>query len=349
MTRLADVARRGWFALLIGVVATWSPGCDTDECVCDDDDDSATDDDVADDDTVDDDATGDDADGDGFTVEQGDCDDADPAIHPGTDEVCDDSVDSDCDGVDSGGCTVELAAGTVEVGSNETSVVVPGQFISYWDERPQHTVSLSAFAIDRYEVTNFQYRRCVAAGECTPPASPDSRTRPGYHADPAFGGFPVLNVTWQQARDHCLWRGGDLPTEAQWEAAAKGPSPANPQAPWGELVEIDDWYAHCDRANYGLCESDTTLIGSYESGTSVHGVYDLTGNAAEWVLDWYLVGYYGQSPAADPTGPPNGRFKVLRGGSWTQGWYDGRTVRRKYAEPDRVHDAFGFRCAFEGS
>ena len=77
------------------------------------------------------------------------------------------------------------------------------------------------------------------------------------------------------------------------------------------------------------------------------GLFDMTGNVAEWVDDWYHSAYYGQSPSSDPPGADDGRFKVLRGGSWTQGWYDGRTVRRKYSEPDRVHDGFGVRCVFD--
>jgi formylglycine-generating enzyme required for sulfatase activity len=329
-----------WMAALGFALAA----CDADDdCVCDDDDMTAGDDDTGDDDS----SPTDDADGDGFTAAEGDCDDTDAAIHPAADEGCGDGVDSDCDGVEDSGCRLEIEAGDVEVGSNETSEVVPGQFISYWDERPQHTVALSAFAIELYEVTNFQYRRCLADGSCTAPDSFASRTRPDYFEDPQFGGYPVTNITWQQATDYCTWRGGRLPTEAQWEMAAKGPSPANPQAPWGELVEIDDWYANCDLGNYGLCLDDTARIGSYPDGKSAMGLFDMTGNVAEWVDDWYHSAYYGQSPSSDPPGADDGRFKVLRGGSWTQGWYDGRTVRRKYSEPDRIHDGFGVRCVFD--
>ncbi len=334
-----------WILILMVALAAPLPACDTDECVCDDDDATADDDDTGDDDTT----HPADADGDGFTPDQGDCDDGDAAVHPFADEACDDGVDSDCDGVENSGCRIDIPASDVEVGSNETSEVVPGQFISYWDERPQHTVSLSAYSIEIYEVTNVQYRRCVADGGCSAPSVLASRTRPDYHESPEFGGFPVTNVTWQQAVDYCTWRGGRLPTEAEWERAAKGASPANPHVPWGLLVEIEDWYAWCDKANYGLCEQDTTRIGSYPDGVSATGVHDMTGNVAEWVSDWYLAAYYGQSPDTDPQGADDGRFKVLRGGSWTQGWYDGRTVRRKYSDPEQVHDGFGIRCAFDAS
>ena len=139
-----------WMAALGFALAA----CDADDdCVCDDDDLTAGDDDSS---------PTDDVDGDGFTAAEGDCDDNDAAVHPAADEGCGDGVDSDCDGVEDSGCRLEIEAGDVEVGSNETSEVVPGQFISYWDERPQHTVALSAFAIELYEVTNFQYRRCRA-------------------------------------------------------------------------------------------------------------------------------------------------------------------------------------------
>jgi len=338
------IDRLAWLlSLSLGLALT---ACDGDECVCDDDD--ACDDD--DDDSTpadDDDDTGPDADGDGWTIEQGDCNDGDGAVHPAADEACDDEVDSDCDGVADSGCTVEIEAGDVLVGSDEMSVIMPGQFVSYWDERPEHEVDLSAYRIDRYEVTNSQYRRCVSAGDCEPPADLGSATRETYHEDPAYGGFPVVHLTWQQAGDYCAWKGGRLPTEAEWEKGAKGPDPNDQTAPWGHLTEIDDWYAWCDKANYGLCEPDTVRIGSYDDGVSPYGLHDMTGNAAEWVVDWYDASYYSNSLDEDPTGPDDGRFRVIRGGSWNQGWFDGRVVRRKFADPEFTNPAIGFRCVFE--
>ena len=336
-------------ALLLGLGLG---ACDEpEECVCDDDatgddDDATGDDDVTDDD---DDVNPDDADGDGFTVVQGDCNDTDDSVNPGAVEGCDDSIDSDCDGVENSGCDVEIAAGDVLIGSNEVSEVVPGQFISYWDERPEHEVNLSAFHLDVYEVTNFQYRRCVAAAACTEPASRASRTHADYYDNPEFGGFPVIGVTYDQASQYCAFAGKRLPTEAEWEKGAKGAAPNDQTAPWGYLTEIDDWYAICDKANYGVCVGDTVRVGSYEDGVSPYGLHDMTGNAMEWVADWYHSGYYGESPSTDPTGPATGNYRVLRGGSWNTGWFDGRVVRRRYAKPDLLNDGIGLRCARDPS
>ena len=321
--------------------------CKEDECVCDDD---AGDDDTStpDDDASDDDVTGDDVDGDGFTVEMGDCDDNDAAVHPAADEGCGDGVDSDCDGVEDSGCTVDIPSGEALIGSNEVSVIIPGQFISYWDERPEHEVAFDDFHIDLYEVTVFQFRRCVADGDCDAPDSPASATREDYFDNPEYGGYPVIGITWDQAKDYCEWRGGRLPTEAEWEKAAKGPSPNAHTAPWGYLEEQVDWIEDCDKGNYGLCLPDTARIGSYPDGVSHYGLFDMCGNAMEWVADWYHTGYYTESPAENPTGPTSGRFRALRGGSWNTGWYDGRVVRRRFTDPDHVNDSIGVRCVFDG-
>ncbi len=321
-----------------------------DECVCDDDDVTGDDDDVTGDDDVtddddDDDVNPDDADGDGFTVAQGDCDDNDAAVNPGAEEGCDDGLDSDCDGVEDSGCDVEIGSGDALIGSDEMSQMVQGQFVSYWDERPEHEVDLDTYRLDIYEVTNFQYRRCVAAAACTEPASKASRTRADYYDDPEFGGYPVLGVTHEQAIQYCEYLDKRLPTEAEWEKGAKGPTPNDQTAPWGYLSEPDEWVPLCDKANYGLCNPDTVRVGSYDDGVSPYGLYDMCGNVMEWVADWYHTSYYSQSPSSNPTGPDEGRYRVLRGGSWNNGWFDGRVVRRKYAKPDHVNDAIGFRCA----
>ena len=321
---------------LLALLCLLFVACKGEECVCDDD--TAADDDVTD---------PDDADGDGFTATEGDCDDADPSVHPDADEGCDDDLDSDCDGHDSAGCTVEIEAGDAVIGSDEVSQRNPGMAIAYWDERPEHEVHVSAYRIDLYEVTNHKYRRCAAAGACSEPQVTASATRPDYYSADEYAGYPVLGVTWEQAVDCCEWRGGRLPTEAEWEKAARGPSPNNQTAPWGELVEIDDWYAHCDKGNYGLCMEDTTEVGKYDTGVSHYGLYDTTGNVAEWTQDWYLAQYYTETPDTDPIGPDEGRFRSIRGGSWVQGWFDGRVVRRKYAEPDLANHVIGFRCAFD--
>ena len=334
------------FAAALGLALA---ACDEpEECVCDDDDLTGDDDDATADDDVtddDDDSEADDADADGFTIAQGDCDDSDAAIHPGADEGCDDGLDSDCDGVENSGCDVEIDAGDVLIGSDEMSVIVSGQYVSYWDERPEHEVYLGGYHLDIYEVTNFQYRRCVAAAACTEPTSKASRTRDDYYDNPEYGGFPVVGVTYEQASQYCAFAGKRLPTEAEWEKGAKGPAPNDQTAPWGYLQEDEDWTPLCDKGNYGLCTPDTTLIGSYEDGISHYGLYDMTGNVMEWVADWFHTSYYNESPSTDPTGPDSGNYRVVRGGSWNTGWFDGRVVRRRYAKPEQLNDGIGIRCA----
>ena len=187
-----------------------------------------------------------------------------------------------------------------------------GSEVGDGDERPVHTVYLDAYYIDMYEVTNARYRQCADAGVCTPPTDVASPTRSSYYDNPEFDEFTVMFVSWYMARTYCSWRGTELPTEAQWEKAARGTDGRT--FAWGE--EID-----CQHANYyrqeGIefvdCVGDTTRIGSYENGRSPYGAYDMTGNVWEWVADWYGNIYYQNSPASNPMGPETGRDRIVRG------------------------------------
>jgi len=210
----------------------------------------------------------------------------------------------------------------------------------YVDEEPPHTVSLDAFYIDTYEVTNALYADCVNEGACRPPAQSSTDTHPGYYGEAEFDDFPVLYVDWNMATTYCEWRGARLPTEAEWEKAARGTD--GRAFPWGQ--EADDTYA-----NYGVANGDTTRVGEYESGKSAYGVYDMAGNVWEWVSDWYAERYYQNSPASNPTGPDSGDGKVVRGGSWYDTAELIRTSVRNRFDPEEAQNNFGFRCALDAT
>ncbi len=222
------------------------------------------------------------------------------------------------------------------------------------DEAPAHIVELGAYSIDRYEVSNEMYALCVASKQCSPPVSMASRSRKAYYGIPRYSEYPVVNVNWNQARDYCQWAGARLPTEAEWEKAARGPLTAQKAGsiyPWGDqfycaLGNFDDATAlmgqnipagpNCQ----GLV--DVTRVGSYPEGASQYGVYDLAGNAWEWVQDWYDA-YPGGNLAASPDFGQD--YRVIRGGSWYSDSSRVRASSRNYFDPQEANDFIGFRCA----
>lgn len=202
------------------------------------------------------------------------------------------------------------------------------------EEQPVHSVTLDAFWIDQSEVTNAMYQSCVKAGACREPQSRWSQTRQGYFGESQYANFPVIYVSWSDAAAYCRWAGRALPTEAQWEKAARGTDGRT--YPWGEGIDPS-------KANYN--GSDTTQVGSYPDGRSPYGAEDMAGNAWEFVSDFYAPDYYRVSPASNPGGPESGDANVLRGGSWLVDAGGVRASDRFGYLADYRSAAVGFRCA----
>jgi serine/threonine-protein kinase len=218
---------------------------------------------------------------------------------------------------------------------------------SFSAEVPRHEITLDAFWIDRTEVTNAQYRKCVEAGICEEPATCDWGT-PTYN-DSAKADHPVVCVTWNQARTYCQWAGKRLPTEAEWEKAARGTDGL--VFPWGDtfdgrLVNFCDLNCESERRNEDWDDghASTAPVGSYAEGQSPYGAWDMAGNVWEWVSDWYDGYYYAGSPASNPPGPDTGTEKVARGGSWYGLWSYARAATRRGHQPSDRGSIFGTRC-----
>lgn len=210
--------------------------------------------------------------------------------------------------------------------------------VSYSDEHPQHTVYLDGFWFDKTEVTNSMYALCVQAGKCQPPHETSSFTRGSYYGNFQYDDYPVIFVDWNQANTYCSWVGGRLPTEAEWEKAARGIDGST--YPWGNTDPT------CSVANFQGCVGDTSSAGSYPSGVSPYGALDMAGNVWEWVADWYSDSYYSSSTSCNPTGPSSGTDRVLRGGSWYNVVHVASSAYRNWFYPDGWSNfVIGFRCS----
>lgn len=216
---------------------------------------------------------------------------------------------------------VYVPAGVLTMGSDD--------FSSDADERPAHPVYLDAYWLDRTEVTNAMYASCVAAQICErvahPPTNADEKSN-----------HPVQGVTWPNAVAYCTWAGRRLPTEAEWEKAARGTD--GRIYPWGNAQPS------FELGNFNKERDGTQPVGSYLAGASPYGALDMAGNVYEWVADWYGLDYYAGSPLENPTGVASGLQRVLRGGNWNSTPDTLRSANRFWAFPGR-NDFDGFRCA----
>lgn len=218
---------------------------------------------------------------------------------------------------------------------------------AFGDERPAHVVTLDGFWIDRTEVTNGQYRQCVQARECAPPVESGSFTRDSYYGDSLYETYPVIWVRWDQAADYCAWAGRRLPTEAEWEYAARGPEGL--LFPWGDSFDgtvLNYCDVGCDGVNDETVDDgypDTAPVGVFPAGASWCGALDMAGNVREWVADWY--GRYPSEQQVNPTGPASGDARIPRGGSWYDMPDDVRSANRGGNSSDYSRHKVGFRCA----
>lgn len=234
---------------------------------------------------------------------------------------------------------VFVPAGEFIMGSNEET-----------DEQPIHQVYLDAYWIDQTEVTNAMYAKCVDAHQCNPPSNSSSYTHPSYFGNSEFDNYPVLYVSWDDAVTYCEYVGRRLPTEAEWEKAARGED--GNIYPWGNVFDGDvlnfcdtncssDWADTTTNDGY----EDVAPVGNYIDGVSIYGVFDMAGNVEEWVEDWFDENYYQSSPSSNPLGPASGQFRVSRGGSSEEGSDTVRSADRNWDNPLFTFNSTGFRCA----
>ena len=194
-----------------------------------------------------------------------------------------------------------------------------------------HKVYLDAYWMDQTDVTNAMYAICVKAGTCSHPAHYDH-----YFDDSKYADYPVVYVTWYAAQTFCTWEGGTLPTEAQWEKAARGwddrPYPWGTSAPDITLL------------NYNGDHGDIVSAYDYLIALSPYGLLQMSGNVRQWMSDWYQRTYYTVSPYKNPQGPSTGEYKSLRGGAFDDDFQEVETTYRVYHEPTSAGQERGFRC-----
>lgn len=264
-------------------------------------------------------------------------------------------------GADAGTERVAPADGMIQVYVSDGTFMRGGvDAEAHTNEQPATKVTMTGFWMDKVEVTNGMYTLCFQAGVCSLPHYGEktvlkSETRENYFSNPEFADFPVVYVTWTDADTYCRWAGRRLPTEAEWEYAARGSFPSMNIFPWGDQ-RPDTSYA-----NFNYAAGDTLRVGSFPAGASPFGVLDMAGNVAEWMNDYYDMKYYDQGITMNPTGPLARKdqfMRVVRGGHWGDDWkllrvsFRSSMVGPNPAEPvgsDAYYGlsspTIGFRCA----
>ena len=239
---------------------------------------------------------------------------------------------------------VEPEAARVSSADGMTQVfVAAGEFLMGTDDkeaqknRPRHAVTLSGFWIDQTEVTNEMYARCVAEKQCPPPFSEEFNP---YYGKTKYANYPVVYITWEGADKYCRWAGRRLPTEAEWEKAARGTD--------GRLYPWGDEPPNMSLANYDNAIGEPLPVDRYPLGASPYGALNMVGNVREWVADWFHEFFYLAGLNENPIGPPSGETKSLRGGSYLDDENEIRVFNRFFHAPGSPGINRGFRCASDG-
>jgi len=223
---------------------------------------------------------------------------------------------------------VKVAAGQFDMGKTAT-----GKPFS-----PSHKVTLKEYVIDKTEVSVKQYRACVDCGACEKPIRDGSHTgREPYFGNAAYDDYPVIHVSWKMAKAFCEAIGKRLPTEAEWEKAARGNKGGD--YPWGTGSPSKTL------ANFGGYSNDTAKVTDFDAGKSSYGALNMSGNVWEWVADTYDAAYYAKSPASDPQGPASSVTKVIRGGGFKSNVNEITVFARMGYIETGAFSSIGFRCA----
>jgi gamma-glutamyl hercynylcysteine S-oxide synthase len=242
--------------------------------------------------------------------------------------------------------TVQIPAGEFSVGSKRIDDDPYGLWTQFDDtELPQQRVWLDTYAIDRYEVSLGEYLSYLRQSNQHPA---DELQKLIWHvitvhsvSDDTLARWPALYITWHEAARFCTSKGKRLPTEAEWEKAARGPN--GQLFPWGDAAPSPD------KAMFGQHHVHEipilAAVDSHSQGRSPYGLHHMAGNVAEWVQDWFGLDYYAYMPGQNPSGPASGRYKGVRGGSWKSKIIMLRTATRSGFNPDQRSATIGFRCA----